>query len=513
MKIKKLALILIFIIVLNFSIENGIKYTKSTSFSFKKSSSEYNYLDLSIKAGNWLLNQTLYDPEGYKWPEYQNYTEKRNYTGMNSGLSGIGYFLLELYLQTRDNRYLIHAENAANWLINNAIEENSGVKWEQLENTPNYFTGWFHGAAGIGYYFTELYYITLNSTYLEFANKAGNWLISEAIPEGSGCKWKWYQNNSFNYTGWDVGAAGIGHYFLRLYHFTSNVTYIQYAKSAAQWLINFAIPENGGYKWPYYENSIINSTELGSGTAGVGNFFLELFKSTLNTTYLQYAEGAARWLISLAIPENGGYKFPIYQGTPSYYTGLSMGAAGIGLYLSNLYNQTMNGTYQKYSQGVVQWLLSIAFSKNKTYWWPVFIGFNENFTGLERGAAGIGIFLIQMYNLFKNQTYYQYLNGTIEWLLSQAIPENGGLKWPRSENYSKFYTDWSWGGAGIGHFFLQLSTLYQPTFPIIDEKDNFPLFLSLLIGVVFLSAFLLIIFIRKRKKKRETVQNLNKKIQ
>ncbi|MHA1267346.1 MAG: lanthionine synthetase LanC family protein [Candidatus Helarchaeota archaeon] len=284
---------------------------------------------------------------------------------------------------------------------------------------------------------------------------------------------------------------------------TSNITYLQYAKGAAQWLINTAIPENGGYKWPLYEGSTINSTELGSGVTGVGRYFLEIYLLTSNTTYLQYAKGAAQWLLSQAILENGGYKFPIYQGTSLYYTGLNLGAAGIGIYLSNLFNQTLNSTYQKYAKGIAQWLLSMAFSENNSSWWNDYIGHNDNYTGLDRGAAGIGVFLIQMYKLFGNQTYYQYLNGTVQWLLSQAIPEKGGLKWPRNENYLKFYTHWSWGGAGIGHFFIELLNFYQSS-PETDGNSDLILFFSLLIGIVSITTIILVIFIRKKKKKKKT---------
>jgi len=193
---KEYSIVILIIIVLNFSFGELTQYNINTSNNFKELSNDYDYLALAIKCGNWLLNQTLYDPEGYKWPEYQNYTEKNNYTGMNSGSCGIGYFLLELYFQTQNGIYLNYAKNTANWLIFNAIEDNGGVKWEQKENTSNYFTGWSHGAAGIGYYFIKLYYLTSNSTYLQMAIKAGNWLISQAISENSGYKWGWYQNNS-----------------------------------------------------------------------------------------------------------------------------------------------------------------------------------------------------------------------------------------------------------------------------------------------------------------------------
>lgn len=449
------------------------------------------------------MNQTLYNPTGYKWPEYQNYIEKRNYTGLNSGSSGVGLFLLELYLQTQNIIYLNYAMNAANWLICSAIEDNNKVKWEQIENITNYFSGWSQGAAGIGFYFIKLYKVTFNLTYFDYAIKAGNWLISEANPIGTGYKWNWYENNNFNYTGWNVGAAGIGNFFLELYQLTKNETFIEYAEGAAQWLINLAIPEKGGYKWALYETSSINSTALGSGTAGVGNFFFNLYQTVSNETYLNYAEGAAQWLISLAVSESGGYKFPIYQGTSLYYTGLTMGAAGIGIYFSKLFNQTLNATYKEYSRGVAQWLISIAYSDNTGFWWPDYIGHDENFTGLDRGVAGIGIFLIQMYNLLKNQTYYHYLNGTIRWLISQAIPENGGLKWPKSQNFAKFYTHWDWGGAGIGYFFLQLSTIYQP--PVVSNgTDNLIFVISSLIIIISFTIILVIYviyFIRRKKKK------------
>ncbi|MHA1267347.1 MAG: lanthionine synthetase LanC family protein [Candidatus Helarchaeota archaeon] len=169
------------LIILNFPI--GI-FTDSSinDVSSKEISMDYDPLDVSIKTGNWLLSQALYDLEGYKWPEYQNYKENRNYTGMNSGSCGIGYFLLELFQQTENSTYLQYAKNAANWLISNGIEETGGIKWEQMENNSNYFTGWSHGAAGIGNYFVKLYHITSNSSYLEIAIKASrDWIFLPRI--------------------------------------------------------------------------------------------------------------------------------------------------------------------------------------------------------------------------------------------------------------------------------------------------------------------------------------------
>ncbi|MHA1321887.1 MAG: lanthionine synthetase LanC family protein [Candidatus Helarchaeota archaeon] len=495
--------ILLIVLISDCSFEIPLNSSIIISLQIRSSSASYDPLVIAKNSGNWLLNQTYYDLEGNKWPEYQNSTDKNNYTGMSSGLCGIGYFLLELYQQTHDNLYLWYSEKGANWLINNAIEENGGYKWEQKENTPNYFSGWSHGVAGVGCYFLELYYATLNSSYLEIARKAGEWLISEAIQGDSGYKWNIFQGNNNNYTGWDAGAAGIGNFFIRLYKINLNVTYLRYAEGAAQWLISIAIPENGGYKWPLYESSAIYSTELGAGAAGIGNFFLELYRTTQNSTYLQYAESAAKWLISLAIPENNGYKIPIYQGTPSYYTGLSMGVAGIGFYFAELFNQTKNVLYKNYTQGIARWLLNIAFSINDSYFWPDRIGYNENFTGLARGVAGIGIFLIQIYSLFGNQTYYQYINGIVQWLLSQVSIEDNGFKWPQSDKSSKFYTHWNYGGAGIGYFFLLLYRLeYQPSTPT-NGNDLLLILILSVISVLMVTLIIFIIYKKTKKKKRK----------
>jgi len=80
--------------------------------------------------------------------------------------------------------------------------------------------------------------------------------------------------------------------------------HLYHAEAGARWLMSIAVePSPGIYKW--YNSDLDTTTfmtEQSMGVVGVGKFFLMLYNATGNATYLEYAEGAGKWLISLAEP-------------------------------------------------------------------------------------------------------------------------------------------------------------------------------------------------------------------
>jgi len=91
-------------------------------------------------------------------------------------------------------------------------------------------------------------------------------------------------------------------------------------KGTLNWLMKIAVKDEGGYKWPYEENSEEYHLDFYYGTPGICLLFSKAYDITGNQTYLEYAEGGINWIISNSIEVNNGYKWPFEEGSAEYYT-------------------------------------------------------------------------------------------------------------------------------------------------------------------------------------------------
>jgi rhamnogalacturonyl hydrolase YesR len=283
-------------------------------------------------------------------------------------------------------------------------------------------------------------------TPLQVAEKAGTWVVTQAIPECGGYKWEWggargliaYQSIV------TCGAAGVGTFFLKLYEKTGNSTFLDYAKGAAQWVICEAIPSAGGYYWLSPDDDMPSGWRLSPNVAGIGDFLLTMYKTIGNTTYLAYAERAAIWLIAMAEYESGGcfipYNPPGKYGSQAAH-GISPGREAYTVtFLLHLYEETANTTYLTYVKGMANWLISgpDIRKENGGYKWendrPYYVigGFPIN------TAAQIAVFFYESYRICGNETYLQYANGAVQWILSQAVVEGDMVKWPSRQGASDY---------------------------------------------------------------------------
>ncbi|MEE9353026.1 MAG: lanthionine synthetase LanC family protein, partial [Candidatus Thorarchaeota archaeon] len=322
-----------------------------------------------------------------------------------------------------------------------------------------------------------------HSSLQTYVEASADYLMTVAEPDSGGLKWAEYNGTSAKYkTSYLKGAAGIGELFLDLYHSTNadpffeGVTpkadiYLNTAKGAATWLETRAIAEYGGYKWPRdlnADNSIAgasnNYTGMYDGAAGIGTFFLDMYRTTGDSSYLTYAEGAATWLVSMA-NKSHGFAF-VESETADNSTELSTrwtyGSPGIGGFFIDLYLTTGNSNYATYANKTAEGLIYYADSSEGGYSWTRYNGNTERFVGRWHGAAGIATFFLEMYDLFGNATHLQYAEGTAEWIYGTHEIDNGDLYPDNNAAVSKSYKlgGWSRSPAGIGSFFLRL---YQTT--------------------------------------------------
>ncbi len=414
-------------------------------------------LSLAKGAAQWIVSQTNMTGPGYKWPRYPGVNAF--YTGLRTGTAGVARFLLDLYTATGNSSLLEYIQGGAKWLVSNATASGLGFCWNYyLGNTiiPN---GLYVGAAGIGQCFVELAHASWTNGSLNIVTGAADWLISYAYKNPVFGGYQWWEYGlpvaGMNYTGKYTGAAGIGEFFLDAFERTGNSTYLDYAVGAADWLLYKAYPRGGGFAWPKSDSTGTFWTGQDYGAAGIGQFFIKLFQTTGNLTYLETVKNASQWLISNATARDGGYFWRVSSGGGNNYTGYREGAAGIGSFFLDAFSVTENQTYLNYARGAAQWLVSNATASKGGWCWRQYIGSNVNYTGYEYGAAGIGDFLYKAFHATGNVTYRNYANGAARWLINMANPDAIGLRWPENDNISpNNYTNYASGAAGIGAFFL-----------------------------------------------------------
>jgi lantibiotic modifying enzyme len=417
------------------------------------------FLKYAEGAADWLINESIVVGDGFKWPD--SVGSSNYYTDLYYGSSGIVTLFSDLYEKTTDDIYYEYAVGGANWLIDRAIPEAGGYKWPSDEESSLYYTGLYVGSAGTGDAFLNLYEILSDTIYLEYAEGAANWLMSVAVFEGQDeCKWPSSQYASDYCTDIVYGASGIGLYFLRMYDLTNNQEYLDYACYAGNWLVGQATPAGSGYKWEFSNYVPYIYTGFSHGAAGIGYFLAELYEHTNESLFLDYAEGAGQWLIDIAVLENGGCKWWSKEGdTLSYATGWCHGPAGTCLLFTKLYQITSENIYLTYAEMGSTWLIDLAVPSGDGYKWPHTQGYSAYDTTICHGAAGIGDFFLNMYDLTNDDNYFNYASGAVEWLKSVA-DSSGGYRWA---TFGSYYTGFSTGTSGVGLFFLDVyESLNEP---------------------------------------------------
>lgn len=268
--------------------------------------------------------------------------------------------------------------------------------------------------------------------------------MDEAIPEAGGYKWKFYTCHEALFYRRDVtcGAAGVGTFLLLLYEQTGNSTYLDYAKGAAQWVISQAVPSHGGYLWLSPDDDVPSGWRLSCDVAGIGEFFLKMYRITGNSTYLDYAKGAAQWMMAMAEYEYGGCFIPY---NPPGKTG-SQASHGIGpgresytmSLLLHLYQETANTTYLPYIKGMAQWLTAGLYCKAENGGYKWLWGYPYESVYAVVTAARVVRYFYETYQVLGNETYLHYANGGVQWILSQAVVDNDKVKWPSRQGASDY---------------------------------------------------------------------------
>ncbi|HET6863666.1 MAG TPA: lanthionine synthetase LanC family protein [Candidatus Saccharimonadales bacterium] len=358
------------------------------------------------KTAAWLMSVSSQDGKGgLYWHDYidDNNTSKDVYTSFDDGTIGIGDFFWQLYEKTNDPQYKQVYIEGLNWTVSQAEPYSkdglSGYRWKWNVTDPNspYYMGMGEGAAGITYALADGYqrlqhsdpdvanrckkYMNGSLAFIESVRQelAKNIGSGPAIPE-TGVVGQ--DGDTELDSGYLHGAAGDAFMYMHLYeifhdkqdfdHATELLDYlsddqhgpmVKVSNNAVTWRL--ALDPRGGNNNRY-------ATGFEEGNAGIGWVFLQAYKLTGNNTYLQLAERAGNWLINVAVKGQDSSltwhenENPV---NPLVHANLNNGAAGIGVFMRDLYLANGKQSYQTAAKGAYKGIVSSAkFKAGDIYW-------------------------------------------------------------------------------------------------------------------------------------------------
>ncbi|PYM65815.1 MAG: hypothetical protein DMD79_04115, partial [Candidatus Rokuibacteriota bacterium] len=219
----------------------------------------------AVTAGEALLASGE-DPGGggLRWtipPGYQGLSGHA-YTGYAHGAAGIADALLDLYHATRDERFLIAAQRAGQWLARLAVptlDDGTGLDRPRVEDGELPGAFWCHGSAGVGRFF-------LHATERGILPKADRIAARAARAAARGARWA-------NPTRCH-GLAGSIDFLLDMFQATGEPAYLAETWSLARLLEAFVTDENG-MRWSAASTGGSASGYM-VGNAGIALCFLRL---------------------------------------------------------------------------------------------------------------------------------------------------------------------------------------------------------------------------------------------
>lgn len=270
------------------------------------------------------------------------------------GDAGTGLFLLYAYELSLDTSIRALAAQSGNFLISKGIQDKGGLKWPMEPSFERLMPNFSHGSSGVSYFLLRLFKVTGNKEYFAAVVQGANYLLASADDKtgllfhhegdgvykgkcgGPGCiKYDTCIGNSLYYLGWCHGPAGTNRFYYLMGQETKDTVWDHLMQKSSGSVMSSGIPEK-------LTEGFWNNLGQCCGTAGVGDYYLNLYRFTKNEEYLRYAKHLAEFTLSKAVEESGGIKFPHAENNRQRdvvyaQTGYMTGAAGIGMFFLHMY--------------------------------------------------------------------------------------------------------------------------------------------------------------------------------
>lgn len=315
--------------------------------------------------------------------------EKETGTGLYVGISGIGFSFEETFRATKEEKYRRGAELCIQQIKENAIKKEKGVQWSDT-------TDIIGGTAGTGLFLLYAADRLEDISLLELATEAGYRLIELGVPEKDGLKWNMNPDYPRNMPNFSHGTAGISYFLASLYAETKKKEFLDAALAGSNYLIDIAKTEGDVCLIFHNEPDAMDLYYLGwcHGPTGTAQLFYLLHKVTNDMNWMDWLERSARSILQSGIPE---------KQHPGFWNnvGICCGSAGVADFFLNLYRITQKQEYLDFAWHLTSHLLAKGTQGEKGLHWiqaehrtrPDFLHAQTN---LMQGAAGIGLWLLHL---------------------------------------------------------------------------------------------------------------------
>ena len=411
-------------------------------------------LDLAVSTGRWLLALERRDPAGgSSWP-----ASDRNafgFVGIDSGSAGVARFFLRLHevtgdvtwrdaavragehlaanhaagrvngpdwlagaagggetflalwRATGDERWLQHATAAARWLVNTAVAADNGYHWLHGPGFPKVYTGHAHGASGIGGFLLDVYAVTGDPVLLATAEGAYRWMTRHEVPLAQGASgWKRLAADDAGYNLWCGGATGILPFLWRLHTITGQPEYLDAYRRTAEGLLKTARPQAVGLAWAYETTLASRSLPIVfcHGTSSTALALLQAGANLGDDRYRQAGRAGLQWVASRARPQGDGSMWEHIAGSGQLETGYFTGTASVGRAFVAALGLDADPAWLAQALAASRGLAAVAHrpAPDQVRWPNSLTPGSEGVeypTGVYSGAAGIGLFLLELHEV------------------------------------------------------------------------------------------------------------------
>jgi lantibiotic modifying enzyme len=351
--------------------------------------------ELAEKGTRWLMQHARVTENGYTWPAPGSEEDQNGAVpGLYTGSAGVGATFLALHRQLGDSVYREYAQGAAEELAASSQDGDGGQSWGAGNDIIS-------GAAGIGLFLVAAAQRLEQPAYLEAATQLGHALIRRAIADPPGLKWRMQADWPQLYPNFSHGTAGIAFFLARLHGLTGETALYKGAIAGAEWLTGHVETGGPGCAWYHHEPDRRDLYYVGwcHGPAGTARLFYQLYRNTGEVVWSDWAERCARWLMDTGVP---------IQPHPGFWNvSACCGTAGVGDFFADMYRWRRDAACWTWAWRMVLHLQQSASETPSGLKWvqaehrtrPEEVYAQ---TGLAQGAAGIGLFLLKMYDLALN---------------------------------------------------------------------------------------------------------------
>ena len=251
------------------------------------------------------------------------------------GGAGIGLFLNKIALEFDMEKADSTASLIAQQLLAQSTQEQTGLRWKMSPEMDRHMDNFSHGTAGVAYFLLERYKITEEDRYLQAALDAGNWL-AEVTNEDGLIAHHYPGGEDLYYLSWCHGPAGTNRLYYSLWEVTEDSKWMDLIMQSADGMMHLQIDKQ---RTPGFWNNVGKCC----GDAGVAEYYLWLYQITGDEDYLSFSKTLTQNVLNAATADNGLIKWVHAENRVSpdqvaAQTGLMQGAAGIGLWLLQLDN-------------------------------------------------------------------------------------------------------------------------------------------------------------------------------